>query len=221
MLVIDGHESHIGQQLLRKAHEEKIVICKLPSHTTHVYGVLQRAWQKRCSEIVGESGHTMGRKQVVEQYFIAQKNAFKPETILKSFRTSRLCLAEERVPFKDDDFAPSANTSIDVHIPLGFPADDPTKEDLKLLIGKGLLEDMFVSDNDVAAHYPTDGKGDSNSNCNGCKPPPAVDSDIEMIEQWNIEPDSFLNFKARTPERHNEAGATHYKGAENVGASER
>jgi hypothetical protein len=108
-----------------------------------------------------------------------------------------------------------------VHIPLGFPADDPTKEDLKLLIEKGLLEDMCVSENDVAAHYPTDGEGDSDSDCDGCEAPPAVDSDIEMIEQWNIEPDSFRNFKACTPERHNEAGATRYEGAENAGASEK
>jgi hypothetical protein len=71
----------------------------------------------------------MRREQVVEQYFIAQNDAFKPETIRRFFRISRLCLVEERVLFKDEDFSPSANTSIDVHFSLGFPADDQTEEE--------------------------------------------------------------------------------------------
>jgi hypothetical protein len=208
MLVINGHESHIGQQLLRKAYEEKIVVCKLPAHTTHrlqpldvgVYSVLQRAWQKRCSKIVGEFGHPMRRKQVVEQYFIARKSTFKPETIHKSFVNLCLCLSEDCVPFKDNDFAPSANTSIEVHVPLGFPTDDPTKEDLELLISHGLIDNKFVLENDIALHYPANNKGDSDSDGDE-----AVDSDIKMIKQCYAGQDSFQNYKARTPERRDAA----------------
>jgi hypothetical protein len=48
---------------------------------------------------------------------------------------------------------------------------------VKLLIDKGMLEDMFVLENDVAAHYPTYGEGDSDSDSDfdGCEATPAVD----------------------------------------------
>jgi hypothetical protein len=184
MLVIDGHESHIGRQLLQKAHEKSIVMCKLPAHTTHrlqpldvgVYGVLQRQWQKRCANVLGVFGHPMQREQLVKEYLIARSLAFKPETIRNSFVSSRLVTPEERIPFTDDDFAPSASTSVHVHVPLGFPVDGLTTDDINHLVDMGLLEDRFVSENEIAPQYSAE-ESDDDSHAS------VVDSDIEMVEE--------------------------------------
>jgi hypothetical protein len=206
MLVIDGHESHIGRQLLQKAHEKGIIVCKLPAHTTHrlqpldvgVYGVLQRQWQARCANVLGEFGQPMQREQVVKEYLIARKKAFKPETIQKSFVSSRLVAVEERVPFTDGDFAPSTITSVRAHVPLGFPVDNPTAEDINRLVEMGLLEDRFVSEDGLAPLYSAeDSDDDSHAS--------VIDSDdIEVVEDSQVGQVKFLHYKIQHSDSQNE-----------------
>jgi hypothetical protein len=153
-LIVDGHGSHVTSELIDLAVRHGVEIFRLPPHTTHrlqpldvgVFGPLQRQWQKRCALKVISTRQGMARQDVVREYMAARQESFidKPDTIIRAFNTCGI--RPTRNPFTAEDYAPSTSTSILARVPLGFPTESPTKEDIKLLVDSGLVERFVVED---------------------------------------------------------------------------
>jgi hypothetical protein len=122
--------------MIETAMENNIHLFCLPSHTTHrlqpcdvgAFGPLKRAWQKRCDDIITETGFSLRAKDVVHGYMAARSEALKAETINKAWEHSGISIDTETGDavtnpsiFTEDDFAPSIPTSILLHLPEGYP----------------------------------------------------------------------------------------------------
>ncbi|KLO16434.1 CENP-B protein, partial [Schizopora paradoxa] len=93
----DGHGSHTAHDLRKLAVDAGIHCYCLPAHTTHklqpldvgVFGPLQRAYSSAVDDLIAK-GETVTKYNVIETYMKAQKEAFKPETILSAFQKTGL-----------------------------------------------------------------------------------------------------------------------------------
>jgi hypothetical protein len=176
LLIVDGHGSHETIEFLELARANNVVIFKLPAHTTHclqpldvgVFGPLQREWQKRCEHAITTTGEGIQRADVPREYFIARTNAMKRDTIIKSFKSSGIRPLGN--PFLDADFAPAMATSIAACVPEGFPAEQPSADDVELLVELGLVDDIFIPED--AAMYAS---GNHNNKDN-------LDIKLEFVE---------------------------------------
>ncbi|KDR68191.1 hypothetical protein GALMADRAFT_32338, partial [Galerina marginata CBS 339.88] len=94
----DGHGSHTTLEWINLARANNIILYCLPPHTTHrlqpldvgCFGPLQTAWFNRCDEILDETGEPMEMRDVVKEYFVARRKAFKSENILQAWKNSGL-----------------------------------------------------------------------------------------------------------------------------------
>ncbi|KAF8805525.1 CENP-B protein, partial [Phlegmacium glaucopus] len=94
----DGHGSHTTLNWITLAQANNIILYCLPPHTTHrlqpldvgCFGPLQTAWFNRCDDILDETGEPMEMKDVVREYFVARRKAFKSENIFQAWKKSGL-----------------------------------------------------------------------------------------------------------------------------------
>lgn len=129
LLLFDGHGSHIADDLLTLAFENKDIhlIC-LPPHTTHklqpldvgIFGPLQTAWGKRCREVIKETGQGIPRSDIVKEYMSVRSQTFTSELIQKAFERCGLNPINKDI-FTETDFAPSVSTSTIPHMPSSYP----------------------------------------------------------------------------------------------------
>ena len=99
LLIYDGHGSHTILDWITLACANNIILYYLPPHTTHrlqpldvgCFGPLQIAWFNRCDEILDETWEPMEMKEVVREYFVARRKAFKSENIFQAWKKSGLC----------------------------------------------------------------------------------------------------------------------------------
>lgn len=132
LLIYDGHGSHTTLEWITHARANNVILFCLIPHTTHrlqpldvgCFGPLQAAWFERCDEILDETGEGMEMKDVVKEYFVARKKAFKKTTILKAWKNAGLRLIDANI-FTAADFAPSHALSIKCHTPATFPSRMP------------------------------------------------------------------------------------------------
>jgi hypothetical protein len=165
LLIVDGHGSHETVEFLEIARAHNVIIFKLPPHTTHrlqpldvgVFGPLQREWQKRCEYAITTTGEGIKRQDVPREYFIARSAALKPDTIVKSYKSSGIRPLGN--PFISDDFAMAKATSTSACVPEGFPAERPSAHDVELLVELGLVDDIFIPE-DAAQYYTLDDDSD-------------------------------------------------------------
>ena len=90
LMIYDGHGSHTTLTLLidHAFNNNCHLFCLVP-HTMHhchpldvgVFGPLQRVWQLRCGAILDETADGLEIKDVVKEYMIARKQAFKPSNV--------------------------------------------------------------------------------------------------------------------------------------------
>ncbi len=132
LLIYDCHGSHTTLEWITHARTNNIILFCLIPHTTHrlqpldvgCFGPLQAAWFEQCDEILDETGEGMEMKDVVKEYFEAQKKAFKETTILKVWKNAGLHLINPNI-FTAADFTPSHGSSIKCHAPSTFPSRMP------------------------------------------------------------------------------------------------
>lgn len=137
LLILDGHGSHLTDRMIELAIEYSIHLFCLPPHTTHrlqpldvgVFGPLQRRWEQRCDEVVDATGESIQIEDVVAEYLDVRSAGFQAQTILAAWAKSGIRPINPSI-FTLDDFAPSADTSTESHLPPSFPTTTPSFPDL-------------------------------------------------------------------------------------------
>ena len=128
ILAMDGHESHKTPGMQRLALEHNIEFFFLPPHTTHrlqpldvgVFGPLQRRWQQRCDEIIGETNGEVPRSQFVKEYMGVRNEIFTEELIQSAWKNAGMWPPNSH-KFTEKDFAPSRLMSYTASLPPEYP----------------------------------------------------------------------------------------------------
>jgi hypothetical protein len=194
ILIIDGHGSHVADEVVTLAVKHRVEIIMLPPHTTHklqpldvgVFGPLQKAWQKRCVNKVTTTRIGMQRKDVVREYMLARAAAFKLETIIKAFERCGIC--PTRNPFTEADYAPSMSSSICAHVPIGFSTESPTSDDISMLCDLGIVDSFVYEDAELYEGYQDSDVDDDDMD---------MDMDINPIDEdtiWTVD-DTFRHVR--------------------------
>ena len=99
ILFVDGHKTHVNEEIHRLCQEHNIVYYVLPSHASHIvqpldlvyYKHLKGHWRKviRDHRFVDSMG-TIGRSQFTVLFKEAWTDAYSPEKIQSSFKASGL-----------------------------------------------------------------------------------------------------------------------------------
>lgn len=137
LLILDGHGSHLTDRMIELAIKHNVHLFCLPPHTTHrlqpldvgVFGPLQRQWEERCDAVVNTTGESIQIADVVTEYLAVREKSFQEQTILAAWAKSGIRPINPSI-FAPDDFAPSADTSTESHLPPSFPAAMPHFTDL-------------------------------------------------------------------------------------------
>ena len=203
LLIYDGHGSHTTLDWVTLARENNIILFCLPPHTTHrlqpldvgCFGPLQIAWFNRCDEILDETGEGMEMKEVVTEYFVARRKAFKTENILKAWKNSGLRPLNPDL-FNSSDFAPSHSSSTQRHAPSSFPSKMPHVADASSddgMFDAATFQHVIDVNNDSAASGSDDTESISTSSSSDLD---SIDSDQE-IEYTRRHADILANDRFR------------------------
>ncbi|KDQ11636.1 hypothetical protein BOTBODRAFT_114053, partial [Botryobasidium botryosum FD-172 SS1] len=92
VLIYNGHGSHLTDEMMDKAFEEKIFLFCLPPKTTHklqpldvgVFNHIQNAWSDR-SESCAAQGHPITRTTVVKEYMAVREEGMMEASILHAW----------------------------------------------------------------------------------------------------------------------------------------
>jgi hypothetical protein len=98
-----------------------------PPHRTHrlqpldvgAFGPLANNFSSRGNQVLQETGEEILTQNFVAEYMEARTEAFKPETIIKAFKNSGIRPINAGI-FSDEDFAPSAPSSVQFEIPAAW-----------------------------------------------------------------------------------------------------
>jgi DDE superfamily endonuclease len=124
LLILDGHNSHVTYRFCKFAADKKIIVIRLPAHTTHVlqpcdvgvFGPLASAWKSEVLE-ASRRNDSITKNNLLKHYANARSRAMKPNTIVNSFRKTGIWpLDRTAIPSKA--FAPSLNTTTEAAPPL-------------------------------------------------------------------------------------------------------
>jgi hypothetical protein len=137
-LQYDGHGSHETVEMIDTTLENNIILFCLIPHTMHhlqpcdvgVFGPLKKAWNHCCEVILSTTGEQLKASDVVREYLMARKEAFKEETIKQTWWKAGIGVDDSGTKprcnpsiFTDADFALSISTSTQLHLPEGYPVD--------------------------------------------------------------------------------------------------
>jgi hypothetical protein len=124
LLILDGHNSHVTYRFCKFAADKKIIIIRLPPHTTHVlqpcdvgaFGPLASAWKSEVLE-ASRQNDPITKNNLLKRYANARSRAMKPNTIINSFRKTGIWPLD-RTAIPSEAFAPSLNTTTEAAPPL-------------------------------------------------------------------------------------------------------
>lgn len=100
ILFLDGHSAHYCPETIRMAAEEKVILCALPPHTTHLLQPLDKGcfsplkvnWREICHQFCASNpGRTVSRHDFCELFSKAWYKAFNQENIINSFKATGIC----------------------------------------------------------------------------------------------------------------------------------
>ena len=98
ILVNDGLATHESLEVLTFCHDNNIILCRLPSHTSHklqpcdigVFGPLKTAYREQVEQLFRGGANTIGKQHFTLLYDRARTKAFKPDTIRSAWRKAGL-----------------------------------------------------------------------------------------------------------------------------------
>lgn len=100
ILLLDGHSAHYCPETIRMAAEEKVILCALPPHTTHLLQPLDRGcfsplkvtWREVCHQFSASNpGRTVSRYDFCALFSKAWYKAFDMQNIINSFKVTGIC----------------------------------------------------------------------------------------------------------------------------------
>ena len=100
MLICDGFGTHETLKILEYCFENNIILCRLPSHTSHklqpynvaVFAPLKSAYRERVERLERGGVNKIGKEHFTSLYSPARETAFKPKNIKAGFAASGLVL---------------------------------------------------------------------------------------------------------------------------------
>ena len=104
VLICDGFGTHETLEILEFCFENQIILCRLPSHTSHwlqpcdkaVFAPLKSAYRERGDRLERGGVNTIGKEHFTSLYSPARETAFTPKNIKAGFAACGL------VPFNPD-----------------------------------------------------------------------------------------------------------------------
>lgn len=94
LLVMDGHSSHYGPDVIRMAAEEKVILFALPPNTTHLtqpldkgcFSPLKSCWRQVCHEFYSKyPGRIVTQYDFSSLFSESWKRAMTPQNVISSF----------------------------------------------------------------------------------------------------------------------------------------
>ena len=104
VLICDGFGTHETLEILEFCFENQIILCRLPSHTSHwlqpcdkaIFAPLKSAYRERVDRLERGGVNTIGKEHFTSLYSPARETAFTPKNIKAGFAACGL------VPFNPD-----------------------------------------------------------------------------------------------------------------------
>jgi hypothetical protein len=112
ILLLDGHRSHVSLEAIDIARRNKIILIKLPAHTTHLlqpcdkscFKPLKDIWRKKVTAYQRENGfRNINKSNCVDLLCAAWQEALTPSTIISGF-TSTGVFPPNREMYPKDQF---------------------------------------------------------------------------------------------------------------------
>ena len=96
MLILDGFESHVSPKIIDFAIEHKILLCLLPSHTSHLtqpldvgmFGPLQRRYRQELGRREQEGLEEVTKQDFLSILAVAREEAYTEDNIQTAYRSS-------------------------------------------------------------------------------------------------------------------------------------
>jgi hypothetical protein len=172
--MVDGHESHKSDEMLRLAAKHNISLYILPPHTTHrlqpldvgIFGPLQRRWQERCDEVISDTGNEINKSEFIREYMGVRDKVFTRELIQSAWKTSGIWPPNPN-RFTEEDFAPSQVLSYVARFPPGFPELSEAPDLLMDATGEGIAREGSCTRVSKDGDKAGDGNGDMVGDGNG------------------------------------------------------
>jgi hypothetical protein len=94
ILINDGLATHESLEVLTYCYENNIILCRLPSHTSHklqpcdvgVFGPLKTAYREQVEQLFRGGANTVGKQHFTLLYDRARTTAFTRENIRSAWR---------------------------------------------------------------------------------------------------------------------------------------
>lgn len=104
VLIYDGLGTHETLEILEYCFENQIILCRLPSHTSHwlqpcgkaVFAPLESVYRERVDRLERGGVNTIGKEHFTSLYSPARETAFTPKNAKAGFAACGL------VPFNSD-----------------------------------------------------------------------------------------------------------------------
>ena len=139
LLLMDGHSSHFCPEVIKAAAAEKVILCALPPHTTHLlqpldkgcFGPLKSFWKQICHNFISHNpGRQVTRFEFSMLFSEAWYQAMTMSNIVSSFKTTGICPFNRRASSLPDEESYCDSTKMEslaqrsglAYIPLFSPA---------------------------------------------------------------------------------------------------
>ncbi|CAK5281220.1 unnamed protein product [Mycena citricolor] len=137
LLILDGHNSHCTYRFLSFAKDHRIIVLCLPPHTTHalqpcdvgVFKPLSTFWKKEVEKVTRAYG-AINKYNLLAHYHNARTQAFKPTTIMNSFRKTGIWPVN-RHAIDADEFETAKHYTNQATLPTITPADGNISNDVQ------------------------------------------------------------------------------------------
>ena len=153
LLLLDGHSAHYCPETIRMAAKEKVILCALPPHTTHLtqpldigcFAPLKVAWREICHSFCASNpGRTVSRYDFCEVFAKAWYKSFTMPNIINSFKATGVCPLNRMaisLPDDEDDFSSFKPSSLTEKTGLAYiPLYSPARPRATHLHGSGTQE---------------------------------------------------------------------------------
>lgn len=106
MLINDGFGTHESLEIMQYCYENNIILCRLPSHTSHklqpcdvgVFGPLKTAYREQVERLYRGGSNMVGKQHFTLLYDRARTKAFTPRNVLSGWsKTGLLPLNPDKV----------------------------------------------------------------------------------------------------------------------------
>jgi hypothetical protein len=157
VLICDGFGTHESLEVLEYCFENNIILCRIPSHTSHklqpcdvgVFAPLKAAYREQVERLYRGGANTVGKQHFTSLYSRARERALTSRNIksgwsktgLFPFNPDRVLRDIQKPP--DEPSVPKREVEVVSRLKVGVPQTPVTAEALSSLLGQIKCDDQF------------------------------------------------------------------------------